>query len=646
MAEMQATTTAAGASPGAAPDADGAPLPIVIVGHVDHGKSTLVGRLFHDTGSLPEGKLEAIRAVCRRRGMPFEWAFLMDALQAERDQGVTIDTARIHFRTPKRGYVIIDAPGHKEFLKNMVTGAASSEAALLLIDAHEGVREQSRRHGYLLHLLGVDQVAVLVNKMDLVGHGADRFGEVVSEYRRYLAGLGIEPACFIPISAREGDNVAARSEAMPWYQGPTVLQALDGFAPRVRPVDRPLRLPVQGVYKFDRRRIIAGRVESGRIAVGDAILFSPSNKTARVASIETWSAPPADSAGTGRAVGITLDEQIFVERGEVASHLDDAPVETSVFRARLFWLGREPLTAGATYTLKLNTAETEVTVQSIERVIDTGDLSAAPAERVERNAVAEVVLRARGLLALDEARANPATGRFVLVRDHLPVGGGLVSMEGYPDQRRLVTVKATNLTAVGHGVTAEARARRNGHRGAVLWFTGLSGAGKSTLALALEERLFTKGHQVYVLDGDNVRAGLNANLGFSPEDRAENIRRVGEVAALFADAGFIVISSFISPYRADRERARAAVGRLANGGGDPRFHEIHVKAPLEVCEGRDPKGLYRRARAGEIAEFTGVSAPYEPPEDPDLVVRTDLLGIEDCLAELVRYVEERCAPEV
>jgi bifunctional enzyme CysN/CysC len=622
-------------------------LKIVIVGHVDHGKSTLVGRLFHDTGSLPEGKLEAIRATCERRGMPFEWAFLMDALQAERDQGVTIDTAQIQFRTPARDYVIIDAPGHREFLKNMVTGAATSEAALLLIDAEEGMREQSRRHGYLLHLLGVRQVAVLVNKMDLVSWDAERFGEVASACRDYLEELGIEPAGFVPISARSGDNVATRSRGMRWYQGPTVLQALDGFQPQAAADHRPLRLPVQDVYKLDQRRIIAGWIESGRLAVGDEIVFSPSNKTARIASIESWSAPAAASeAGAGEAVGITLDEQIFVERGEVISHGDDPPVETNVFRGHLFWLGHRPLVAGATYTLKLHTAETEVTVQSIERVIDTGDLSFGPAAQVERNAVAEVVLRTRGLLALDEHTANPATGRFVLIEDYLPVGGGIISMEGYPDQRDLITRRATNITAVGHGVAREARAQRNGHKGGVLWFTGLSGAGKSTLALALEARLFAKGYHVYVLDGDNIRTGLNANLGFSPEDRAENIRRVGEVAALFADAGFLVISSFISPYRADRVRARAAVERLGDGpGAGQGFHEVYIKASLEVCEERDPKGLYARARSGDIPEFTGISSPYEAPDAPELVVRTDLLGVEECLFELLAYVERTFAPD-
>jgi bifunctional enzyme CysN/CysC len=628
-------------------DANRPRLKIVIVGHVDHGKSTLVGRLFHDTGSLPEGKLEAIKATCERRGMPFEWAFLMDALQAERDQGVTIDTAQIQFRTRARDYVIIDAPGHREFLKNMVTGAATSEAALLLIDAEEGMREQSRRHGYLLHLLGVRQVAVLVNKMDLVSWDAERFGEVASACRDYLEELGIEPSGFVPISARTGDNVASRSRGMRWYQGPTVLQALDAFQPQAAADHRPLRLPVQDVYKLDQRRIIAGSIESGRLAVGDEIVFSPSNKTARIASIESWSAPAASSeAFAGQAVGITLDEQIFVERGEVISHADDPPIETNVFRGHLFWLGHRPLLPGATYTLKLHTAETEVTVQSIERVIDTGDLSFGPAAQVERNAVAEVVLRTRGLLALDEHTGNPATGRFVLVEDYLPVGGGIISMEGYPDQRDLVTRRATNITAVGHGVAREARAQRNGHKGGVLWFTGLSGAGKSTLALALEARLFAKGYHVYVLDGDNIRTGLNANLGFSPEDRAENIRRVGEVAALFADAGFLVVTSFISPYRADRVRARAAVERL--GDGQPAglgFHEVYIKASLEVCEERDPKGLYARARSGDIPEFTGISSPYEAPDAPELVVRTDLLGVEECLSELLAYVERTFAPD-
>ncbi len=611
-------------------------LNIVIVGHVDHGKSTLVGRLFNDTGSMPEGKVEAIRAVCERRGMPFEWGFLMDALQAERDQGVTIDAAHIRFRSARRDYIIIDAPGHREFLKNMVTGAASADAALLVIDAAEGVREQSRRHGYLLHLLGVRQVAVAVNKMDLVDYDAERFAAIEAEYRAYLGRIGIDPTCFMPVSAREGDNVASASARMKWYRGATIVDALDAFAAPPPATELPLRLPLQDVYRFDDRRILAGRIESGRLAVGDALLFSPSNETARVASIESWARDAApEEAVAGESIGITLDEQIFVERGEVASHAERPPVETNVFRAHLFWLGRTPLTVGRRYKLKLNTTEAAVEVQAIERVIDTRDLSAAAADAVERNGVAEVILRTRGMLALDEFGANPRTGRFVLVDGFDIAGGGIINMEGYPDQRRLVTQKSTNLTEVEHQVSAAARSTRNGHRGGVLWLTGLSGSGKSTLAIEAEQRLFRKGYQVYVLDGDNVRRGLNANLDFSPDDRAENIRRVGEVAALFANAGFIVITAFISPYRSDRERARAA----AEAFGDDTFHEIHVSADLATCEQRDPKGLYRRARAGEIEQFTGVSAPYEPPEAAELVVDTNDASVTHCTKKIVDYVE-------
>ncbi len=610
-------------------------LRIVIVGHVDHGKSTLVGRLFHDTGSLPEGKYEAIQAMCERRGMPFEWAFLMDAMQAERDQGITIDTSQIWFKTEQRDYTIIDAPGHKEFLKNMITGAAQSDAALLIIDAAEGVREQSRRHGYLLHLMGIRQVAVAVNKMDMVDYEQEQFDLIEEEYRDYLTSIGVTPTFVIPVSAREGDNISDPSANMAWYTGPTVVKALDSFAPSAPPVDQPLRFPIQDVYKFDTRRIIAGRIEAGTLNVGDTLLFSPSNKTAKVASIEGWSSKGTfekpDSAEAGQSVGVTLDEQIFVERGDIASHLDTAPVETDVFRARIFWLGKEPLSVGKTYKIKLNTFEARVQVQAIERIIDTTDLSASDAGQVERNQVAEVVLRAKRMLALDSFIDSPQTGRFVLIDGYDISGGGIISMEGYADQRGLITQKSTNITKVEHGITLDARAARNGHKGGVIWLTGLSGAGKSTLAVELEKRLFEKGMNVFVLDGDNVRHGLNANLGFSPEDRAENIRRVGEVSALFAQAGAIAITSFISPYRSDRDRARAAA--------PAQFHEVYMAADLATCEQRDPKGLYKKARAGEIADFTGISAPYEAPDNPQLTVDTSRCPVDDCVQQLVDYVE-------
>ncbi|MGP1394946.1 MAG: adenylyl-sulfate kinase [Inquilinaceae bacterium] len=607
-------------------------LQMVVVGHVDHGKSTLIGRLLYDTDSLPDGKAEEIRTVSAKRGMATEWSFVLDAFQAERDQAITIDTTQIWLKTDRRDVVIIDAPGHREFLKNMVSGAASADAAVLVVDVVEGVREQTRRHAYLLHLLGLRQVAVVVNKMDAVGFAEERFESVRAEVETYLADIGLAPVAVIPISAREGDNLASRSARTGWYGGDTLLDLLDRFEARTAPRRQPLRFPVQGVYKFDHRRIIAGRIESGVLRVGDTLLFSPSNKTARVASIESWGpgARPTEAAA-GQSVGITLDEQIFVERGDIASHEESPPQLTNVFRGTVFWLDRRRLEVGRTLKIKLATGAANVSVQAIERVIDTQTLAGSAEPVVERNAVAEVVLRAQRMLALDEHAESATTGRFVMVDGYATVGAGIISMEGYPDRRRSGTVVSTNLTEVDHLLSPAARSWRNGHRGAVIWLTGLSGSGKSTLAMRVEQRLFNKGFQTYVLDGDNVRRGLNADLGFAPNDRAENIRRVGEVAALFADAGLIAITAFISPYRADRRRAREAAGDA--------FHEIHVRADVEACEKRDPKGLYKKARAGQIANFTGISAPYEAPERAELVVDTENQTVEQSVDSIIDYIE-------
>jgi bifunctional enzyme CysN/CysC len=396
----------------------------------------------------------------------------------------------------------------------------------------------------------------------------------------------------------------------------------------------PLRMPVQDVYKFDRRRIIAGRIETGQLRVGDEVMFSPSNRRARIKSIESFGAErPMLTAEAGRSTGITLDEQIFVERGEMMSHVTSPPIESNVFKARLFWLGASPLIAGKGYTLKLNTVETAVEVASVEQVIDTARMAPEEREDVPQHAVADVVLRTHGMLAVDRARDNPRTGRFVLVDGYDVVGGGLIDMEGYPDQRDMITLKATNVTEVVHRVNATMRAERNGHQGGVLWFTGLSGAGKTTIAVEIERRLFDEGYQIVALDGDDLRHGLTANLGFSPQDRAENIRRVGEVAALFARQGFIVVTSLISPYRADRGRARSA----ARGA----FEEIYVKADVSTCESRDPKGLYAKARVGEIRNFTGISAPYEPPDTCELVVDTAKLTINESVSMVLEHVHRK-----
>ena len=611
-------------------------LKIVIVGHVDHGKSTFVGRLFHDTGSLSDGKYETIKAACERRGVPFEWAFLTDGLQVERDQNITIDTAQIWFRTPKRQYVIIDAPGHKEFLKNMVTGAANAEAALLLIDATEGVQEQSRRHGYLLHLLGIDQIAVLVNKMDLKGYSDKVFKSIEKQYREFLGQLGVVPKLFIPISAKLGDNIATKSANMPWYTGRTVLQALDDLQIAEKPHNLPLRFPIQDVYRFDERRILAGRIESGTLRVGDRLVFSPRNKTSTVKSIECWNAPPRTEANAGESIGITLTEQIFVNRGQVASHEQDAPVETDVFNAKLFWLGRQNLEVGRKVKLKLTTEEIECQVQSIEKIIDASTLAEIDSSQrnyIARNDVAEVTIRTKSPIAFDRYDRIVPTGRFVIVDGRQVCGGGIISKGEYPDRRQLLSgIKSTNIFWMAGKVTRAERERRNTHKGAVIWLTGLSAAGKSTIATELERELFSMGLHTYVLDGDNLRHGLSANLGFSPEDRTENIRRVSEVARLFADAGALVITAFISPYRDDRRLVRELLQ-------DGEFIEVWVNAPLEVCEARDNKGLYKKARAGQIQNFTGVSAPYEPPEKAEIIVHTDRQTVKESVAQIIDFLK-------
>jgi bifunctional enzyme CysN/CysC len=610
-------------------------LKIVIVGHVDHGKSTFVGRLFHDTGSLPEGKLEQLQKIAERRGVPFEWANLMDALQSERDQNITIDTAQIWFSTKKRQYVIIDAPGHKEFLKNMVTGAANAEAALLLIDANEGVQEQSRRHGYLLNLLGIRQIAVLVNKMDLKDYSQEVFNQIEIEYRKFLKSVGVEPLQFIPIAAKHGDNIVSKSPQTPWWNGPTVVEILDQFKVADLPSNQSLRMPIQDVYRFDERRILAGRVESGTIKVGDRLVFAPSGKTSTVKTIERWNAPSRENASAGESIGITLTEQIFVERGAVAALETDPPYELTRFKARLFWLGRQPFRKGKIYKLKLATQEVECEIDAIDRVIDSSTLETVSRKEKEifvgRNEVAELTIRTKRPVAFDIHSEIVSTGRFVIVDGMEVSGGGIIATDRYPKRTSDGSHRSDNIFWSHGKVTAEHRARRNGHTARVIWLTGLSGAGKSTIGTELERELFNMGKQAYVLDGDNIRHGLCSDLAFSPQDRKENIRRVGEVAKLFVDAGIICITAFISPYRSDRDLVRAIIP-------DGQFVEVFVNAPLEVCEQRDVKGLYAKARAQEIKEFTGISAPYEPPAQPELELRTDQLTIQESVAKILEYL--------
>src|SRR6266511_860868 len=613
----------------------GIPLRIVFVGHVDHGKSTLIGRILHDTDRLPEGKIDMVKKACAAEGMEFEFAFVLDALLEEQKQNVTIDTTEIPFRTARRRYAIIDAPGHKEFLKNMITGASRADAAILVIGADEGVREQSRRHACLLSMLGIKQVVVVVNKMDLVEYSEKRFREIERDYRKFLKELGLDARTFIPASAMEGENVARTSMKMKWCCAANVLEALDLLEPQKGDADLPLRFCVQDVYRFDGRRIIAGRIETGTLRVGDQLVFSPANKSSVVATIERWSVQENGPAVAGDSIGVTLSEQIFVERGYVASHENETPIETNRFHADLFWIVREPLRIGHLYSLRLATQDVKCEGVSIERVMDSSTLETKSdgREQLERNEIGRLTIQTRGRLVIDNHDRIPNLGRFVIIDDGQICGGGTIFGGVYTD--RTVT-KSKNIFWTEGKITARARAMRSGHRGAVIWLTGLSGAGKSTIAQSLERELFQRAMHTYVLDGDKIRHGLNSNLGFAPDDRVENIRRVSEVAKLMADAGTVIITAFISPYRMDRSRAREIALE-----GNAEFIEVFVDAPLEVCEARDPKNLYKKARAGQIREFTGIDAPYEAPEDPEIVVRTDQQTVDESVATILEQLLPR-----
>ncbi len=520
---------------------------IVIVGHVDHGKSTLLGRLYADTGSLPDGKLDKVRAICRQQGKEFEYAFLFDAFLEEQEQGITIDTARTFFSWRGRQYIMIDAPGHKEFLKNMVSGAARAEAALLLIDALEGVKEQSKKHGYLLSMLGVKQVAVVVNKMDLVGFRQDVFDGIEKEYRDFLSQLNVVPERVIPVSAKLGHNIASRSPEMAWYEGPTVLDQLGLFEKETARAAQALRFPVQDVYKFDARRIIAGRITAGRVRVGDRLVFSPSNKSATVRTVEAFNVePPPTEASAGQSVGVTLDEQIFVERGEIASHEAQIPLVSTAFRSNIFWLGRRPIERNRKYLLRLSTREVEAEVAAIHRIVDTADLDQRTGgTAVAKNQVADVTIRTKSPIAFDLSSTFEATGRFVLVDEYDIAGGGIVT-EFVKDEQEFLRDEARrrDIAWVKGEVKADDRAQRYGHRAALVLLCGGRHVGKSFLARKLESLLVAEGRHAYLLDGENLRRGLDADLTDAEQaDVAEQARRYGEVARLLTDAGMIVVST-------------------------------------------------------------------------------------------------------
>ncbi len=609
---------------------------IVTVGHVDHGKSTVIGRLMADTNSLPEGKLDFVREQCKKNSKPFEYAFLLDALKNEQAQGITIDTARCFFKTDKRRYIIIDAPGHIEFLKNMVTGASRAEAALLVIDASRGVEENTRRHGYFLSMLGIKQVAVLVNKMDLVGYREQVFDDIRDEYEQFLRKIDITPDVFIPVSGFEGDNIASRSSNMPWYDGLTVLDQMDVFVSKPLPEDLPLRMPVQGVYKFteggDSRRIIAGTVEAGRLMAGDQVVFYPSGKKTQVKSLETFNAMTPECFSAGQAVGFTMTEQIFVKRGEVVCRAGEREPSVGVrLRANLFWLGKRRFDTSRDYYFKCGTSHVKMRLESVERIVNAATLSNVHRQYVEKNEVAECVISLERPIAFDLAALDESIGRFVIVDDYEIAGGGIITeaMQAYDYDVRNIRWSSGRLTA-------GERLKHTGGKGLVVWMTGLSGAGKTTIAQEVERILIESGRSSYILDGDELRRGLTSDLGFSEEDRRTNIRRVAQVAKLFRNAGLVTLVSLISPYETSRREAREIVG-------DGSFIEVYVKASIETCQKRDPKNLYKKAMDGKIKAFTGISEPYEPPVNPDLVLDTEKWSEEECVESLMGAIEAKLA---
>jgi bifunctional enzyme CysN/CysC len=612
----------------AAPAAGELPtLRFLTCGSVDDGKSTLIGRLLYDSGSVPADQLEQLGADSRRvgtRGGDLDFALLVDGLSAEREQGITIDVAYRYFATPRRRFIVADAPGHEQYTRNMVTGASNVDVAIILVDARKGLLTQTRRHSCLVSLLGIRQVIVAVNKMDLVDYGRVRFEAIVSAYREVAARLGLRQVTAIPIAAVSGENVSRRSSSMPWYAGPTLLEALESAPVRDEGAGRPLRLPVQLVSRPNADfRGYAGRIASGTVRVGDRVRVLPGLQETTVARIADYRGD-RQVASRGESTQVVLADEIDVSRGSVIAQADHPPGVSDQFEATVVWMHHEPLLQGRSYLIKLGTQTATATVSPIRHRIDVNSLEQSPADRLELNEIGVCELELDRDLVFEPYDVDRRLGGFLVI-DRITlatVGAGMI---------RAPLRRAHNLHWQALDVTRELRSRSKGQRAAVVWLTGLSGAGKSTIANLVEKQLAAEGRHTYVLDGDNVRHGLNKDLGFGAADRVENVRRVAEVSRLMVDAGLIVLVSFISPFRAERRMAR----ELFEAG---EFIEVFVDAPLAVAEARDVKGLYAKARRGELRDFTGIDSPYEPPERPELRLATERLSPEAAAAEIVAYL--------
>ena len=605
-------------------------LRFITCGSVDDGKSTLIGRLLYESKRLFDDQLSALEADSRRHGTQGEridYALLLDGLAAEREQGITIDVAYRYFDTDRRKYIVADCPGHEQYTRNMATGASTADVAVVLVDARKGLLPQTRRHSYIISLLGIGQVVLAVNKMDLVGYDQSVFEQIVSDYRALAAQLGIASVQAIPLSALEGQNLSARSALMPWYDGPSLIEHLDGIELGAHGAASGLRLPVQWVNRPNQDfRGFAGTIAAGEVRPGDAVVVLPS---ARRSTVKQVLGPdgPLPLAAAGQAVTLTLADEVDVSRGDVIAAAGDPPEVADQFAAHVLWMDDAALLPGRPYWLQIGSRTVAASISEIKHRVDVNTQERLAAKRLELNEVGYCNLSLDEPVAFAPYAQNRTLGGFILIdrQTNATVAAGTLDFA----LRRAGNVHWQHLD-----VDKAARARIKGQQPKVLWFTGLSGAGKSTVANQVEKRLHAQGVHTFLLDGDNVRHGLNRDLGFTDEDRVENIRRVAEVARLMVDAGLVVLVSFISPFRAERQMARE---RFEAG----EFIEVFVDVPLEVAEARDVKGLYRKARAGQIPNFTGIDSPYEAPESPELHLRADADSVPAMVEQVLKALERR-----
>ena len=605
-------------------------LRFITCGSVDDGKSTLIGRLLYESKLIFDDQLAALEADSRRvgtQGGALDFALLVDGLAAEREQGITIDVAYRFFTTERRKFIVADTPGHEQYTRNMVTGASTADVAVILVDARKGVLTQTRRHSFIVALLGIKHVVLAVNKMDLAGYDQAVFDRIAADYREFAASLGLTDIKAIPISALRGDNVVESGPSMPWYDGPPLATYLETVEAGRDAVTGPFRLPVQLVTRPDPGfRGYAGIITGGTVRPGDEVRVLPSAATATVERIVTWDGD-LPAAEAGQSVTLTLDREIDISRGDMIASAADPAGLADQFEAHLVWMHSDPLLPGRPYLMKLGSTTATCTVTHIKHGINVNTLERTPATTLAVNDIAVANIATDRRLPFDPYQANRETGGFVLIDrlTNVTVGAGMIDF---------ALRRSDNIHWQALDVTKEAHVALKGHRPGVVWFTGISGAGKSTIANALERRLHALGCHTATLDGDNVRHGLNRDLGFTDADRVENIRRVAEVAKLMVDAGLLVLVSFISPFRAERDSARA----LVEAG---EFVEVFVDTPLDVAEGRDRKGLYRKARAGDLPHFTGIDSPYEPPQSPEVRIDTVTSSVAESVEQIVSQLRAK-----